>query len=198
MTTSTPYSLTWTERDGSLRSLDVDAVLREGNTRTAEVTENPVERGADVADHIRPKTDTLTLEFIISNTPVRAPQTNADGVSGTTQKTNAGTVLVFSGEFDRVESVFQTLKRVEDAGLKWQIFSGLTVYTDFVLEQVQAERDQKSGSSVKFVCTFRFIRLVATRQVSIPVQRRRVRPTQPRGVQQPEPPRNSVLSAFFR
>lgn len=192
------FTLTWTEKNGELRSLDTDAVLREGSTRIAEVTENPVERGADVSDHIRPKTDTLILEFIITNTPIRVPETNADGVSGTTRKTENGVVLVFSGEFDRVGSVYQTLKRVCEEGLLWQIYSGLTVYSSFALEQVQAERDQKAGTSAKFTCTFKRVRIVSTRQVSIPVRRRRVRPNQPRGVQQTEPPRNGFVLTLLR
>lgn len=195
---ATKFVLTYTERDGTIKEVSADAVTREGNTRVAEVTENPVERGADVADHIRPKTDTLVLEFYVTNTPIKSPTSHAEGVTGAVQRTEAGTVLAFSGVFDRVSEVHSDLKRVQDAGLKWTIFSGLTVYADFALAQIQAERDAKAGSSVKFVCTFQRLRIVATRQVSIPVRRRRVRPQQPRGVQQPEPPRNSVLSQVFR
>ena len=43
--------LRYTETDGTERTLDVDAVVREGETLQSEITEHPVERGAPVADH---------------------------------------------------------------------------------------------------------------------------------------------------
>jgi hypothetical protein len=185
---------TWAERDGQIKSLDIDAVLREGSTEVSEITENPIELSADVADHIRDKTDSLTLEFVITNTPTRTPETNADGSQGAFRKgSHNGVALQFSSEFDRVASVRDTLTRVRTEGLKWQIFSALRVYTDFMIEQIQIARDNKTGDSAKFTMQMRRVRFVQTRVVAVPARRRRVPPTQALGTQPATAPRSTTL-----
>jgi hypothetical protein len=47
-----------------------DAVLRETHEGDVDVTEHPVETGADVADHSRPRLAHLTLEAMVTNTPI--------------------------------------------------------------------------------------------------------------------------------
>lgn len=59
----------------------LDVSVRESHGLSAEVTEHPVESGADVADHIRPKQRTVTIEGIISNTPIEVPQSHMDGAA---------------------------------------------------------------------------------------------------------------------
>jgi hypothetical protein len=40
--------------------------------QTALVTQHPVESGADISDHVRPELPTVTLEGVVSNTPLFA------------------------------------------------------------------------------------------------------------------------------
>ena len=56
----------------------VDFTLREVHARGADVTEHPVERGADIADHIRPRLPELQLEGIVTNTPIEVPASHLD------------------------------------------------------------------------------------------------------------------------
>jgi hypothetical protein len=60
-------------------SLLFDCVTTEQTDHTASVTEHPVEDGANVADHIRDNLDEITLEVMISNTPVRDLNNLYDG-----------------------------------------------------------------------------------------------------------------------
>lgn len=57
------------EFDGS--ELHFDAVTSEATEGTAGVTEHPVEEGADVADHVRDELDTVTLEVVVTNQPIK-------------------------------------------------------------------------------------------------------------------------------
>ncbi len=59
----------------------LDVSVREAHGLSADVTEHPVESGADVADHIRPKQRTVTIEGVISNTPIDVPQSHMDGAT---------------------------------------------------------------------------------------------------------------------
>lgn len=54
----------------SIDGYRLDANIAEEHQLEADVTEHPVERGADMTDHIRTKQDVVTLESIVSNTPL--------------------------------------------------------------------------------------------------------------------------------
>jgi hypothetical protein len=47
-----------------------DQTVSEGHEATAEVTEHPVEKGSNVADHVRQNPQNLTLEMFVTNTPI--------------------------------------------------------------------------------------------------------------------------------
>jgi hypothetical protein len=55
---------------GVFAALEFDAVIAEEHTMGADVSEHPVEEGADIADHIRPRLATLNLSGVITNTPL--------------------------------------------------------------------------------------------------------------------------------
>lgn len=65
--------ITWQGLNGQTYSIAVDATLRQQHSAPSTVTDHPVETGSNISDHIRPEPDTLTLEGIISNTPIRWP-----------------------------------------------------------------------------------------------------------------------------
>jgi len=55
----------------------IDVSVREGHALTAEVTEHPVETGADVADHIRPMPATIDIDGVVTNHPIELPKSHA-------------------------------------------------------------------------------------------------------------------------
>ena len=60
------------EDGDQLLALVVDATVEEIHRASAQATEQPVERGVDVTDHVRPERRALTLNVVISDTPIRA------------------------------------------------------------------------------------------------------------------------------
>lgn len=72
---------------GDLVALLADAVVTEGPHRLANLTtEQEVEAGAAITDHVRPDVDSMQLEIVISNTPIRDLEASPDvfyfGVTG--------------------------------------------------------------------------------------------------------------------
>lgn len=63
-------SIIWEMRRGPLAVIEFDAVTSETHTVEAEVTEHPIEVGANVSDHSRPKLRVVSTEVVITNTPV--------------------------------------------------------------------------------------------------------------------------------
>lgn len=70
----------WKGATGQMYSLTLDATINETHTGTSTVTDHPVEKGSNVADHIRPDPDQLTMEAEISNTPCFLPIDHMGGV----------------------------------------------------------------------------------------------------------------------
>lgn len=72
--------ITWKGETGQTYNLTFDASIHESHQGTSTVTDHPVERGSNVADHIRPDPDVLTMEALISNTPHFLPVDHMGGV----------------------------------------------------------------------------------------------------------------------
>lgn len=186
----------WTEASGSTTVLDTDAVVTETNAMASEITDNPIELGADVTDNARDKSDQLTLEFVISNTPTRVPKSHANGVTGSTRATPDGkaVVLQFDAQFDRVQAVQQDLARVKKAALLWQITTALRIYGNFLLEQINVTRDGKTGNSAKFSLQLRRALFVSTQYAAVPVLQPRTLPTATQSTQPTRTPHNGILA----
>ena len=50
--------------------IDFDLVISEAHTNASQVTDHPVEKGMNIADHVRAEPITLTLEVEVTNTPL--------------------------------------------------------------------------------------------------------------------------------
>ena len=58
------------ERNGaSIGSIDLDLTLRQGHGAEVEVSENPIETGAEIADHVVDVPDVLTIQGLQTDTP---------------------------------------------------------------------------------------------------------------------------------
>jgi Dit-like tail protein len=57
----------------------LDVSVREGHDIMADVTEHPVESGANIADHIRPQPATITIEGMVTNHPIQLPASHVEG-----------------------------------------------------------------------------------------------------------------------
>lgn len=65
--------LSWTDSAGNMVTIVADASITETHDSPAEVTDHPLETGGLTSDHIIKGADALSLEFLISNTPIRDP-----------------------------------------------------------------------------------------------------------------------------
>ena len=49
--------------------IQVDVSIRETHSTSREISENPIEVGSDIADHVKKKPDEVSLEGVLSNLP---------------------------------------------------------------------------------------------------------------------------------
>ncbi len=67
---------------GALVTISFDATVREAHLSSTTVTEHPVEKGGNISDHARPELDRITVDVMVTNTPIVVPKTNMQGVTG--------------------------------------------------------------------------------------------------------------------
>lgn len=53
-----------------IEGFEIDAVISEDRNTECEITEHPVEKGVSVSDHARLKPKVITLDVVVSDTPV--------------------------------------------------------------------------------------------------------------------------------
>lgn len=84
------------DASGADIAIAFDATVRERHSLSALITEHAVENGSNISDHMRPDNDRLSLEIVISNTPIRTGPhgpanpalSHMDGATGEFQKAN--------------------------------------------------------------------------------------------------------------
>lgn len=69
--------ISWSD-SGNLKQITFDATPSETHLISATVTEHPVEKGVALTDHVRPNPFKITLEVVISNTPIDLPSSADD------------------------------------------------------------------------------------------------------------------------
>lgn len=79
-------TIVWQGDSGQTFNLTIDAAGRVQHSSPNTVTDHPVETGSAVADHIRPEADTVTIDGVISNTPIFLPGDHVGSARETIEK----------------------------------------------------------------------------------------------------------------
>lgn len=164
--------LQWTAGNADV-FLDLDVVERDGYEVTAEVTDHAVERGANVADHVRPGNDTFTIEGMVTNQPIVQPRYQMDGVTGRVQTADlktAGKASTFqwSAPFNRVRVIDTLLAGLVRDGVLVKYTTSLRTVDDVVITRHKAERSAATGDAINVTLELRRVRLVSTQRVAVP------------------------------
>lgn len=60
----------WVDVAGNTHALDVDVVMASSDKRTAKLTDHVVENGSVITDHVVIQPESLSLELVVSQTPI--------------------------------------------------------------------------------------------------------------------------------
>lgn len=182
---------------GAIVTIEFDATIREDAASATTVTEYNVETGGNPSDHARVELDQITCDVIITNTPIRMPATNMDGVTGhfgpvdiTTptipnfprilpgvglitsflpqgQETTSVNVLNFDGPADRLRSVYNELHLLQQSVTLVTLTTRLRDYQQMIIRHLNAPRGPADGESMTFSFTAKAIRFVDSQVVSV-------------------------------
>lgn len=187
----TKFSLADTVKDKNLKDFVVDVTLTENHDFQADVTENPVEEGSPITDHIDLKPESFTITGVISDTPLDI----ASSVQGAT--TTAGVLIgrkivgplgAYAGvaagavaglianeqrtlgerSSSRTKNVFDHFRDLQAKRVPFTVVTGLREYKNMVITSLTVNRDSKSGRSFNFTCAMKQIRIVRSQVITIP------------------------------
>lgn len=199
--------ITWTTKEGASKVLRFDAILQENHTFKAVATSFPVEKGADITDHIRQEPDEINLEAFITNTPIHADNLNKplgdssgrgdlsglpldveeyeapleptpgavfNAVGGflsnllSSKREYKALVLQFPVEFNSVSETLAVLKQLQETSQLVQVITPMWDYSNMALLDGGLPRTPADGASGRFQLGFKNIRVVETKQGTIP------------------------------
>ena len=185
-------SLLFNSKKGAIiGELECDATLREVHDYKNEVTEWPIEEGANISDHIRQAPDEVEINGFITNSPVK--QTNIQRLG---QFVGSQTDPFIAGAIGTAANVgglvYKNLKRPDSANqvelardillgisgrtvngsnhqpLLVDVVSGLRTYTQMAMISLSIQRDARTGEAMPFTARFKKVQKVPTDVVTIP------------------------------
>ncbi len=162
-------SMLFTEKGVIVGELSIDAVIEEIHTLSAKATEHPIEDGCNIADHIEHQPRALSLEGIISNTPL-----SLIGVPLFQSASN-----FFRGiTNNQAESTFRALESMIEGNKTVTILTALNSYTDMVIENIIVNRNASSAECLRFSCTAKQIK--RAQNITIEIPRPKIKRAQPK------------------
>ena len=161
---------------GKIGELQLDATLRETHIVTNEVTQYPVEDGADISDNIRLVPLEVEMNGFITNSPVDILQANNAEVieqqNGEIEIKNLKRTEVINRVELAVDILYQIAGRKvrgkqEDPQLV-TIVSGLRVYNNMAIKSLNIPRETPSEEAIRFNASFIEVNFVDSESNFIP------------------------------
>jgi hypothetical protein len=184
--------------------LEIDVVASETHNGSAEVTEHPVESGANKTDHVRPRPVELRIEGLVSNAAVTPQQSlvydaerhafdvESDGQADDRAQVARDILEGIRTRGDVVALQLGSAAQAQESGARFSgrgaIRSTARLYEDLAIVELSFPRDRSTGDALRFSATFRQIETATSQTVDAPVitKTTRAKPRQDAGNQNPK------------
>lgn len=153
-------------RINAIGSVQLEVTVSERHTMRSQVTQDPVEDGATITDHIYLEPDRITLEGMVSDTPVAL----------------FGGLLTGGFGAYRSLSTFEALRQIRDQRLLVTVVTAYRIYTDMAMQTLDIPRDAATGQSIRFQCELIKVIKAASETVEVPEDELPARDDQPPAV----------------
>ena len=144
---------------GGVAGIVIDASVSEEHVSIMDVTDNEVEEGVDVTDHARLKPAHLSLECVISDTPL------GYAVIGNIQNVVRSVSTLFGGNSRSIDA-YNDLVALQKTALPFTVYTGLRRYKNMILTELTVPRTAETGGALHFKAVMREIRIVSAQKVS--------------------------------
>jgi hypothetical protein len=171
--------------DITLVLFQFDAAITENFSKTAEITDHPVESGVDITDHIRQLPEEVEIHGWVTNNPIIV----------------LASITVGESPRFRAEDAYEELRRIMDEGQLVKVVTSLREFDNMALRSISVRRDKDTGDVLDATIQLREIKIAET-EVTLapePTQSNRKKKTS-KGKQTPKPtppPSPSLLAQIF-
>jgi hypothetical protein len=133
--------------------LEVESAVSYTLDGEVEATDHPVEQGANITDHLRPKPRTLAIEGWISNTPLKTQQESPNEYP--------------TDEPGPAEATYMLLENRRLGGFLHTVITRLDTFQNMALVHVSEPRSSAVGDALQFSLTFKEIRIVQNQTITV-------------------------------
>lgn len=153
----------------------IDVFVSEQHSIENEITDYPVESGSDITDNVRKKPRTVTIEGLVSDTPVgdiaALRQTTSANTDLDSITTPFGTVTGQNPALDYLPSLecLAYLESLSDAGEPFSLITTIKTYPQVLLESLAVAVNEETGAALSFNAVFKILRLVTNARTTVRV-----------------------------
>jgi hypothetical protein len=141
------------ETIGGVAGIVVDASISEDHLTSCDVTDNPVEDGAKITDHVQIKPAELSMDGVITDNPL------GYAIIGNIQNVKR-TVEGLFGKSSRSIDQYNELTKLQSSRQPFTVVTGLKRYKNMIMEELSVTRTAQSGKSIHFRAKMKEIRIV--------------------------------------
>lgn len=148
------------QSEGSVAGMVIDATVSETHTSTCDVSENPVEEGPSISDHVQLNPAELTVEGVISDTPL------GHAVIGNIQNLVRNSQVLFGGSSRSVDA-YNDLLRLQKSRRPFTVITDLKRYQNMIITDLTAPRTEATGRALHFTAVMKEVFIVQSKEIDV-------------------------------
>ena len=150
-------------------SVELDLILDEDHSKSAQVTENPLQDGRAISDGIFLELQEGSLTGLVTNHSVKIAEERAKQLELQDSETLMAEAENYQLE-NRAKQAWVDLKAVMDAKQPVTIVTSLEVYDNVAITNISTERNGDSGDALEIKVAFRQILTVSLMEHEVTAQ----------------------------
>lgn len=150
-------------------SVELDLILDEDHSKSAQVTENPLQDGRAISDGIFLELQEGSLTGLVTNHSVKRAEERAKQLELQDSETLMAEAENYKLE-NRAKQAWVDLKAVMDAKQPVTIVTSLEVYDNVAITNISTERNGDSGDALEIKVSFRQILTVSLMEHEVTAQ----------------------------
>lgn len=142
-----------------LTGIVIDATVKENHVSECDITKNPVEDGAKVTDHVQMNPARLTIEGVISDTPL------GFAFIGNIQNLVRSVTTIF-GSRSRSQDAYDDMLKLQKSKRPFTVITNLRKYDNMIMTSLSVPRTSQTGGAIHFTAELEEIVIVMSEEVA--------------------------------
>lgn len=141
-----------------LGEITIPVTFEEAYQDELQITEHPVEKGAEINDHAFKRQPEVVIKCGWSNSDIKA-------LAGTIQAIFTGGGLPSA---DYISTVYSQLLALQELREPFDVVTSLRMYDSMLFKSLAVLKDQKTGAALSVTATLKQLRIVDTQATTLP------------------------------